>query len=178
MSLDICLVVFDHGVCSIMKAPDSISTPTGAQKRRPPATVSKAMRAVRSENTSPELELRKALWARGYRYRLHRKSLPGKPDLVFPSHRVALFIDGDYWHGRQWKKRGFDSLEAQLSRVNNSEYWIKKINGNIARDKANNRKLRSLGWVVVRIWESDLKKSREKVVNNIIRKLQANQHGE
>ena len=96
-------------------------------KRRPRQVVSKAMRAVKGKDTAPELALRKALWAHGFRYRLHKKSLPGKPDLVFASRRVTLFIDGDYWHGRQWKKRGFVSLEAQMSRVNNSEYWIKKI---------------------------------------------------
>ncbi len=133
------------------------------------------MRAVHSENTSPELALRKALWARGFRYRLHRKNLPGKPDLVFPSRKVALFIDGDYWHGRQWQKRGFASLEAQMGRVNNSEYWIKKISGNVARDKKTDRELRALGWVVIRVWESDLKKQYNRVINKVIRKLQSAQ---
>jgi len=131
------------------------------------------MRAVHSENTSPELALRKALWARGFRYRLHRKNLPGKPDLVFPSRKVALFIDGDYWHGRQWQKRGFTSLEEQMERVHNSEYWIKKISGNVARDKKNNRELRKLGWTVIRVWESDLKKQYSRVVSRVIRKLRS-----
>jgi len=142
-------------------------------KRRSPDIVRKAMRAVHSENTAPEIALRKALWTKGFRYRLHRKDLPGKPDLVFPSRKVALFIDGDYWHGRQWQKRGFASLEAQMSRVNNSDYWIKKISGNLARDKKNNRQLRSLGWVVIRVWESDLKKHHARVVGQVIRKLQS-----
>lgn len=136
-------------------------------RRRPKAVVSKAMRAVKGANTTPEITLRKALWARGYRYRLHSKSLPGKPDLVFTSRRIALFIDGDYWHGRQWKKRGFASLEEQMSRVNNPEYWIKKIRGNMERDKRTNRELRKLGWKVIRIWESDLKKKPETTINKI-----------
>ncbi len=142
-------------------------------KRRSIETVRKAMRAVRSKNTAPELALRKALWSRGFRYRLHKKTLPGKPDLVFPSKRIALFIDGDYWHGRQWEKRGFVSLEAQMSRVNNSAYWIKKISGNIIRDKRNNCELRLLGWTVIRIWESDLKTNHEKVVEKVITKLES-----
>ncbi len=154
-----------------MKAHETIHKSVSMRRRRPKTVVSKAMKAVRSENTSPELALRKALWAQGYRYRLHRKNLPGKPDLVFPSRRVALFIDGDYWHGRQWKKRGFQSLEAQMSGVNNSEYWIKKISGNIARDKKNNRKLRALGWKVIRVWESDIKKNQQRVVKTVIRKI-------
>ncbi|MFQ5606413.1 MAG: very short patch repair endonuclease, partial [Candidatus Zixiibacteriota bacterium] len=126
-------------------------------KSRPRKIVSKAMSAVKAKNTSPELALRKALWARGYRYRLHDSRLPGKPDLVMATRRVALFIDGDYWHGRQWKKRGFSSLEEQMKRVNNSDYWIKKITGNIERDKKHTRSLRSKGWRVIRICESDLK---------------------
>lgn len=143
-------------------------------KRRPRDIVRKAMKAVKSKNTIPEISLRKALWVRGFRYRLHKKSLPGKPDLVFASRRVALFIDGDYWHGRQWKERGFDSLEAQMSRVNNPEYWIKKIRGNMERDKRVNRDLRNLGWTVIRVWESDLKKNPERVIKKITRKLESN----
>jgi DNA mismatch endonuclease, patch repair protein len=154
-----------------MRAPETPPNPKEIRRHRSRDIVSKAMKAVRSENTSPELALRKALWAQGYRYRLHSKSLPGKPDLVFSSRQIALFIDGDYWHGRQWKKRGFDSLEAQMSGVNNSKYWIKKISGNISRDKTNNRKLRKLGWTVIRVWESDIKKNQQRVVKSVIRKI-------
>lgn len=129
------------------------------------------MRAVKGKNTAPEIALRKALWARGFRYRLHKKTLPGKPDLVFASRRVALFIDGDYWHGRQWKSRGFASLEAQMSRVNNPDYWIKKIRGNMVRDKRVNRELRRMGWIVIRVWESDLKKRPDAVIKKVTEKL-------
>ncbi|HSH00315.1 MAG TPA: very short patch repair endonuclease, partial [candidate division Zixibacteria bacterium] len=130
------------------------------------------MRAVKGAHTTPERALRRALWARGYRYRLHDTKLPGKPDLVFVSRRVALFIDGDYWHGRQWKKRGFASLEAQLSRINNPEYWIKKIRGNMERDKRVNRELRRQGWTVIRVWESDVKTRCESVTARVARKLE------
>ncbi len=141
-------------------------------KTRPRAVVRKAMSAVKSKNTKPELALRKALFARGFRYRLHDKKLPGKPDIVFASRKLALFIDGDYWHGRQWKKRGFASLEAQMKRVNNANYWIKKIKGNIERDKKHNRELKKQGWQVIRVRESDLKKNSVKAVQKIVSVLE------
>lgn len=141
-------------------------------KARPTEVVRKAMSAVKAKDTAPELALRKALHARGFRYRLHDKKLPGKPDLVFASRKLALFIDGDYWHGRQWKKRGFSSLEAQMKRVNNADYWIKKITGNIERDKKHTRALKSQGWRVIRIWESDLKTRGEKEIEKVVRKIE------
>lgn len=141
-------------------------------KTRPPAVVRKAMSAVKAKDTAPELALRKALFSRGFRYRLHDKKLPGKPDIVFVSRKLALFIDGDYWHGRQWKKRGFASLEEQMKRVNNAAYWIKKIKGNIERDKKYNRELKKQGWRVIRIWESDLKKRGEKEVERVVTVLE------
>lgn len=141
--------------------------------RRPVEVVSRAMSRVKSKNTAPELALRKELWGRGFRYRLYDNRLPGKPDLVFASRKIALFIDGDYWHGRQWKKRGFDSLEDQLSRVNNAKYWIKKIRGNMERDKKHNRELRQQGWRVIRVWETDLKKRGEKEIERIVRFIEA-----
>lgn len=137
--------------------------------RRPVEVVHRAMSRVKSKDTAPELALRKGLWSRGFRYRLYDKKLPGKPDLVFVSRKIALFIDGDYWHGRQWKKRGFDSLEDQLSRVNNAKYWIKKIRGNMERDKKHNRELRNQGWRVIRIWETDLKQRGEKEIERVVR---------
>ena len=140
-------------------------------RRRPPEVVSKAMRAVKSRNTTPEITLRKALWAIGYRYRLHDKTLPGKPDLVLKSRRAVVFIDGDFWHGRQWKKRGFDSLEDQMSRVRNSSYWIKKIKRNMERDKTNRSALRKQGWKVICVWESDLKKNPARVLNRVALRL-------
>lgn len=110
------------------------------------------MSAIRSKDTEAELLLRALLSAFGYRYRLHGKHLPGKPDLYFPKQKIAIFCDGDFWHGRGWTKK----KREQYFRVRR-HYWIKKMDGNIARDKQNNRDLKKMGWEVLRFWESDLK---------------------
>jgi DNA mismatch endonuclease (patch repair protein) len=95
--------------------------------------------------------LGRALWHRGIRYRKNRKDLPGIPDLVFPAARLVVFIDGDFWHGKSWEKR-----KAKLMKGHNPEYWINKIQQNKARDSKQNRQLRSMGWTVLRIWESEI----------------------
>lgn len=128
-----------------------------------------AMRAVKSVGTSPELVLRKALSARGARYRLHYAKAAGKPDIAFVSARVAVFVDGDYWHGNQWRLRGFSSLDEQLENVANREYWKRKIERNMARDRENDEKLRKAGWKVIRVWESDIKKDAQKAADRIVR---------
>ena len=119
---------------------------------------SKIMSAVRSKNTLPELALRKVLSLRGLKYRLFSSKLPGKPDIVFSKSKVAVFCDGDFWHGRRWKRRKA-SGQFKIRR----KYWIEKIEGNIKRDKLVNRRLRKLGWLVLRFWESDILKSPEKI---------------
>ena len=120
--------------------------------------VSKAMRSVKSVNTSPEIIFREIIWSKGFRYRKNCKDIVGKPDIANKKYKIAIFIDGDYWHGNQYKLRGYSSLEEQLSSVNNKEYWIKKINNNIKRDAENTEKLRANGWIVIRFWESQIKK--------------------
>ena len=127
-----------------------------ASKKRDPRITHKIMAAVKSKNTRPELALRKALWHRNHRYRVNYKKLPGKPDIVFTRHKIAVFCDGDFWHGHNWAIRGIASLEKELNSY--SEYWKNKILKNIERDNKNNESLRSLGWKVIRIWESDIKK--------------------
>ncbi|WP_197685501.1 very short patch repair endonuclease [Nitrospira japonica] len=102
------------------------------------------MAAVRSKNTTPELTLKKALRTLQRKFRSHPSNIPGRPDFAFPNQRVAIFVDGDFWHGRQWKLRGLESLDRQFSRCLNKEYWIKKINRNVQRDKSNTRMLRRL----------------------------------
>jgi len=131
-------------------------------KKRDKAVVGKTMSAVKSVNTAPEVLLRKTLWRMGLRYRLHVKTLPGKPDIVFAKSKVAVFVDGDFWHGRQWRLRGYKSLESQFDGVSNKPYWVEKITRNMARDRKVGAQLRKLGWRIVRIWESDLKKDVEK----------------
>lgn len=136
-----------------------------------PDRVSRAMAAVRGEHTTPEITLRKVLWRMGLRYRLHRPDLPGKPDIVFSLGKVAVFVDGDYWHGNQWRLRGFKSLEDQLKTVHNREYWERKIKRNIERDRKVNVQLRKAGWKVVRIWESDINRDPERAARKVARAL-------
>ena len=122
---------------------------------RSPEITHKIMSAVKSKDTRPELTLRHALWAKGYRYRVNVKTMPGKPDIVFSRAKVAVFCDGDFWHGNNWVIRGYGSLEKELSRY--SSFWRNKILGNIERDNRNNVQLENAGWTVVRLWESSIK---------------------
>jgi len=135
------------------------------------AHVSKAMRAVRSRDTSPERTLRKMLWDRGCRYRLNSK-LPGRPDLVFPGPKVAVFVDGDFWHGNQWRRRGYASLEDQMERLSGGPYWVQKIKRNGERDRRVTGNLEALGWAVVRIWESELLADPEEAMLRVVAKLE------
>ena len=124
---------------------------------RDPEVTHKIMSAIKSKNTEPELLLRRELWNKGFRYRVNYKKLCGKPDIVFTKARLVVFCDGDFWHGHNWALRGLSSLEEELS--NYSEFWKAKILGNIERDKANTHKLEEEGWVVLRLWESDIRKN-------------------
>jgi DNA mismatch endonuclease (patch repair protein) len=121
-----------------------------------PETTRKIMSSIHSINTKPEISLRKALWHKGLRFRIHHKLLPGNPDIVFTKAKIVVFCDGDYWHGHNWAIRGLPSLEAELARY--SEYWRNKILGNVQRDLENTRKLEATGWIVLRFWESDIKR--------------------
>lgn len=125
-------------------------------------TSSKVMQRNRPQDTSAELLLRKALWHRGLRYRLHVRKLPGKPDIVFPRDQIVVFVDGDFWHGRDWEKR-----KAKLERGANSDYWVPKIEYNIERDKRNTLELQNQGWAVVRLWETDIKNDLEGAVRKV-----------
>jgi DNA (cytosine-5)-methyltransferase 1 len=126
---------------------------------------SEIMSRIHSKDTEPDLLFRKALWAHGFRYRLYDPKLPGKPDLVLPSRKIAVFVDGDFWHGHQWQIRGLTSLDAQFSNVNNKEYWTNKIGKNMNRDCQNTTKLLNIGWTVLRFWESEIKNNLEKCIN-------------
>ena len=127
---------------------------------RDPVATHKAMTAVKSSNTSPEIALRRALWKRGLRYRVNDKKLPGKPDIVFSRAKIIIFCDGDYWHGHNWALRGYGSLDEELTRY--GEYWQTKIRKNVERDKKNNQLLSEAGWLVLRFWESEIKADVEK----------------
>lgn len=127
------------------------------------------MRRVRSEDTPPEVQLRKALHAQGVRFRLHCQNLTGRPDIVLPSRKIAIFIDGDLWHGNQWRLRGLRSLEEQFASTANRAYWVAKIRRNQARDVNTTSRLLSEGWNVMRFWESEVKTSLSKCVDTVLR---------
>ncbi|HEX7799530.1 MAG TPA: very short patch repair endonuclease [Asticcacaulis sp.] len=117
---------------------------------KPDALRSRTMRAVKSKDTAPELRVRRLVHAMGYRYRLHRKDLPGHPDLVFPGRRKAIFIHGCFWHGHDCR-RG-----ARMPKTN-ADYWTAKIGRNRERDARTLAELAKLGWGVCVLWECELK---------------------
>ena len=132
---------------------------------RNPEVTHKIMSSIKSKDTKPELLLRKALWHKNMRYRVNYTGLPGKPDIVFTKSKVAVFCDGDFWHGHNWVIRGMDSFEEELGGY--SEFWKNKILRNIQRDKEVSQKLNAMGWKVIRIWESDIKKDINQCVKAI-----------
>ena len=133
---------------------------------RDPAVTHKIMSSIKSRDTEPELMLRKALWQKGMRYRINYKKLPGKPDIVFTKAKIAVFCDGDFWHGHNWALRGIPSLEDELATY--SEFWRKKIRRNIARDKQNTEKLTGEGWLVIRLWESEIRTNLDRCVEAVV----------
>jgi DNA mismatch endonuclease (patch repair protein) len=117
------------------------------------------MSRVRGKNTGPEIKLRKLLWSRGIRgYRIHHNLL-GKPDIVFTKKRVAIFIDGCFWH-----KCPVCFQEPETRK----EFWMKKIQSNIDRDAKVDEQLKNNGWTVIRIWEHEIRKEPEKAIKKII----------
>ncbi len=115
-----------------------------------PEQRSRMMRAIRSKDTAPEMKVRRLVHGMGYRYRLHRKDLPGKPDLVFGPRRKAVFVHGCYWHGHGCSRGGTGAKSNQA-------YWGPKITRNRERDARNGRALREAGWDVLTVWECETK---------------------
>jgi DNA mismatch endonuclease (patch repair protein) len=125
---------------------------------------SRIMAAVRGKHTSPEVALRKALYAAGLRgWRCHYKRAPGTPDMAWPGRRVAVFVDGAFWHGHPSRHKPGRS----------GAYWDEKIERNVARDRRVDRELRSLGWEVVRVWDFEVRKNLEAVVRRVEAALDA-----
>src|SRR5215813_9168067 len=133
--------------------------------------ISAIMRKVRGSDTTPEMKFRKALWAKGLRYKPNSAQLPGKPDVVLAAHKTIIFIDGDFWHGGQWRKRKLSALEDQFERTKSRDYWLKKIRRNMRRDCAVTAELLSQGWTVIRFWESDIRKDLEGCIETTLRVL-------
>jgi DNA mismatch endonuclease (patch repair protein) len=119
------------------------------------------MTRVKSKDTGLERMVRSELHRRGFRFRKHVKTLPGSPDAVFVKAKVAVFIDGDFWHGY-----GFKKWEHKLQ-----DYWREKIKRNIMRDRRNHAKLRRMGWRVIRIWQHDVDRDLDKCIRKIVAAL-------
>ena len=129
-------------------------------------TTHKIMSAIKQKDTEPELILRRAIWSKGLRFRKNYKELIGKPDIVFTRTKIAVFCDGDFWHGHNWAVRGMESLQNELDGY--SDFWKAKIQSNIMRDQHVTSKLTEAGWTVIRIWESDIRNNLDEVVEQII----------
>lgn len=126
------------------------------------------MSAIRSTGGKTEVALRSILHRRGLRFRKNYAKLLGRPDIVFIRARVAVFIDGDYWHARVLRERGPNALEAQL-KTPNRPYWIDKFTKRVARDDYVTATLRVEGWTVLRLWESDVRANLDRSADLIIR---------
>lgn len=122
----------------------------------------KNMQHIKASDTKIEVLLRKALWQKGYRYRKNYKELPGKPDIVLTKYKIAIFCDGEFFHGKDW-----EVLKPRLEKSNNSEFWINKISRNIERDDEINKKLLFMGWTVIRFWGDDIKKNTDACIKVI-----------
>lgn len=126
-------------------------------------TASYCKKQTSSENTTPERLLRTTLFRAGLRFRKNAKTIVGRPDMIFSGARVAVFIDGDFWHGKDWRRR-----RSRLSKGSNREYWMAKIQANIRRDRQVSRALTKAGWVVLRFWESDIRTSLDVVSRKVL----------
>lgn len=128
---------------------------------------SEVMSKIRATDTKPELTIRKFLFSKGFRFRIHQKNLPSKPDIVLKKHNSIVLVNGCFWHGHK-NCKNFRMPKSKLY------YWQPKISNNIKKDITNRRKLKKMGWKVIVIWECDLKKSKiETTFRNLIKKILA-----
>jgi len=121
------------------------------------------MSKIRSKNTKAELELARALWKKNIRYRKHSRSIFGTPDISIKKIKLAIFVDSEFFHGKDW--------ETKKRPLTNAEFWEKKITRNIQRDKEVNEYLENAGWTVLRFWSEEVKKNLDEVVANIERHI-------
>jgi DNA mismatch endonuclease, patch repair protein len=125
---------------------------------------SKIMSRIRAKNTKPEIILRKALWDQGIRYRKSPKNLPGKPDIVIRKYKLAIFVDGEFWHGYDWENK-------KSSIKSNRGFWIPKIERNMLRDRQNTALLQKMGFTVLRFWQQQVEKQLGSCVLDILSKI-------
>ncbi|UGU17950.1 DNA mismatch endonuclease Vsr [Sinomicrobium kalidii] len=123
------------------------------------------MSRIKGKDTKPEILVRKYLFSLGFRYRLHDKNFPGKPDLVFPKYRKVVFIHGCYWHGHE-------DCKYFVPPKTKTEWWLNKIGNNKKRDEQNISRIRDMGWLPIIIWECELKPGkRDKTFENLVEEL-------
>ncbi|MBC2844279.1 very short patch repair endonuclease [Winogradskyella flava] len=122
---------------------------------------SRQMSKIRGKNTKPELIFRKALWKKGVRYRLDSKQLPGRPDVSIKKYKLAVFIDGEFWHGYNWNERK-EKLKS------NRKFWIPKIERNMQRDREVNQQLKDMDYVVFRFWTHEIKDNLKTCINDVM----------
>lgn len=122
----------------------------------------KNMSRIKGKDTSIELKLRKELWKRGYRFRKNYKELPGSPDICFTKYMLAIFCDSEFFHGKDW-----DIFKPKVKKGNNGDYWVKKIEENMIRDKEVDKKLNFLGWTVIHFWGKDILKNTDECIKVI-----------
>ncbi len=120
------------------------------------------MQHISSVDTKSEVMLRKALWSKGYRYRKNYKELPGSPDIVLTKYKIAIFCDGEFFHGKDWAVQ-----RNRILNSNNSDYWITKIERNMERDREVNQIITGMGWTVIRFWSKDIISNLEECVETI-----------
>ena len=126
--------------------------------------ISDNMRRVKNKDSEIELLLRKELWSRGLRYRKNVTSVFGKPDIAFVGKKIAVFCDSEFWHGYNWEERKLDFKSHQ-------DFWIPKIERNMARDREVNETLREQGWVVLRFWGKEIKKDPSACADRVLKAL-------
>ncbi len=131
------------------------------QKLNTTPEVSKRMSNVHLKGGKAEESLAKALWHQGFRYRRNYKKLPGSPDIAILKYKIAVFVDGEFWHGQDW-----DIRKRKLK--SNREYWIEKIEENITRDKRNDILLKKLGWYPIHFWEKEVSKNLDACINRVL----------
>ncbi len=138
-------------------------------RNRDPSVTSRMMSKVKHKDSKAEIAVRRRLHAQEFRYRTHYSKLYGHPDIVFTRNRIAIFIDGDFWHGNAWKLRGLSSLAEMFP--NRTEWWVTKIERNMVRDAEVNSQLEASGWTVLRFWESDILRDPGAIVEQIVANL-------
>lgn len=146
--------------------------PTKKYKARDPKVTSTMMARVSGKDNRAEKELRSLLWRMGFRFRLQDRKLIGRPDIVFPKYRVVVFVDGDFWHGRALMEGGRQQLRLVV-RGKRFDWWARKFERNVLRDRIVNAALAAAGWRVIRIWESDLWRRRSAIARQVARVLQS-----